>query len=112
MADPNLTLEPIKQYPESLIVRRPISSLQSFHKRTFDIVVAIAGLLMFSPLILLISLWVRIESPGPVLCRHKRYGANNAEFEVLEFRTTLMNREKPSEHEPDEIQCITTFGQI
>jgi lipopolysaccharide/colanic/teichoic acid biosynthesis glycosyltransferase len=67
---------------------------------------------MFSPLILLISLWVRTESPGPVLCRHKRYGANNAEFEVLEFRTTLVNREKPSEHKANEIQRITTFGQI
>ena len=105
-------LQTIKQYPKHRIVRRPISSLQSLNKRMFDIVVAIAGLLMLSPLILLISLLVRIESPGPVVCRHKRYGANNAEFEVFEFRTTLVNREKPSEHKPDEIQCITRFGQI
>ena len=95
-------------------MRRPISSLQSFHKRTFDIVVAIAGLLMFSPLILLISLWIRIESPGPVLCRHKRYSANNTECEVFEFRTTLADRRANTteQNRPDDIQCITRFGRI
>jgi lipopolysaccharide/colanic/teichoic acid biosynthesis glycosyltransferase len=102
----------IKPYLTHRIVRRPISSLQSFNKRTFDIVVAIAGLLTFSPLILLISLWVRIECPGPVLCRHKRYSANNEEFEVFEFRTTLVNREKSSEYRPDKNQCVTRFGEI
>jgi lipopolysaccharide/colanic/teichoic acid biosynthesis glycosyltransferase len=105
-------LQTIKQYPKRRIVRRPISSLPSLCKRTFDIVVAIAGLLLFSPLILLISLWIRIESPGPVLYRHKRYGANNARFEVFEFRTTLVNREKRSEHTSDDIQCVTSFGRI
>jgi lipopolysaccharide/colanic/teichoic acid biosynthesis glycosyltransferase len=105
-------LQTIKQYPERRIVQRPISSLQSFNKRTFDIVVAIAGLLIFSPLILLISLGIMIESPGPVLYRYKRYSANNAKFEVFEFRTMLVNREKPSEHAPDDIQCITRFGRI
>jgi lipopolysaccharide/colanic/teichoic acid biosynthesis glycosyltransferase len=105
-------LQTIKQYPKRRLVRRPSSSLQSFNKRTFDIVVAIAGLLIFLPLILLISVSIRIESPGPVLCRHKLYSANNAEFEVFEFRTTLVDPEKPSEHTPDDIQCITRFGGI
>jgi lipopolysaccharide/colanic/teichoic acid biosynthesis glycosyltransferase len=104
-------LQTIKQYPKRRIMQRPIFSLQSFNKRTFDIVIAIAGLLMFSPLILLISLWISIESPGPVLCRHKRYSVNNAEFKVLEFRTTLVDREKPSEHRPDD-SGFTRFGQI
>jgi len=105
-------LQTIDQYPKRRVVRRPISSIQSFNKRAFDIVVAIAGLLIFSPLILLISFRVKIESPGPVLCRYKRYSADNAELEVFEFRTTVVNREKPSEHRPDDIQYITRFGRI
>ena len=105
-------LQTIKQYPEPRIVRQPIPSLRSFNKRTFDIVVAIAGLLIFSPLILLISLGIRIESPEPVLCRRKRCNANNAEVEVFEFQTTLVDPEKPSEHTPGDIQCITRVGRI
>src|SRR6266481_7270926 len=85
--------------PERRIVRRSISSRQSFEKRTFDIVAAIAGLLILSPLILLISLGIRIESAGPILCRHKRYNANSTEFEIFQFRTTLVDRrEKTSKH--------------
>src|SRR5258707_15592367 len=88
---------------------RSFCSRQSFEKRTFDIVVAIAGLLILSPLILLISLGIRIESAGSILCRHKRYNANSTEFEIFQFRTTFVD---PSKHRPDEIQCITRFGQI
>ena len=105
-------LQTIKQYPKRRIARRPTSSLQSFTKRTFDIVVSIAALLIFSPLVLLISLSIRIESPGPVLYRHKRYSANNAKFEVFEFRTQLVNREKPSEQALDDIQSMTRLGRI
>ncbi len=98
---------------EPRIIRRSISSIQSFNKRTFDIVVAIAGLVILSPLILLISLGIRVESPGPILCRHRRYNANSAEFEIFQFRTTLVDRrEKTSKHRPGEVQRITRLGQI
>jgi lipopolysaccharide/colanic/teichoic acid biosynthesis glycosyltransferase len=98
---------------ERRIMRRSISSLQSFNKRTFDIVVAIAALVILSPLILLISLGIRVESPGPILCRHRRYNANSAEVEIFQFRTTLVDRrEKTSKHRPGEVQRITRLGQI
>jgi len=102
-----------KYRSERRIIRRSISSFQSFSKRGFDILIAIAGLLLLSPLIFLISLGIRIESPGPALCRHKRYSSNNVEFEIIEFRTSLVDeREKTCNHSLDEIQCITGFGQI
>jgi lipopolysaccharide/colanic/teichoic acid biosynthesis glycosyltransferase len=98
---------------ERRIMRRSISSIQYFNKRTFDIVVAIAGLVILSPLILLISLGIRVESPGPILCRHRRYNANSTEFEIFQFRTTLVDRrEKASKHWPGEVQRITRLGQI
>src|SRR5262249_8271468 len=87
--------------------------IRSFSKRGFDIVAAIGGLLLLSPLILLTSLVIKIESSGPILCRHKRYSYNNVEFETFEFRTTLVDRrEKRSRRERDEMQCITGFGYI
>jgi lipopolysaccharide/colanic/teichoic acid biosynthesis glycosyltransferase len=58
-------------------------------------------------------LGIIIESPGPILYRHKRYSANSAEFQIFQFRTTLVDqREKTSKHRPDEVQRITRFGQI
>src|SRR5262245_2691274 len=65
-----------------------VSSYQDIIKRGFDIVVAIAGLLLLSPLTLLISLAIKTASPGPIVCRHKRYSVYNETFELFEFRTT------------------------
>jgi lipopolysaccharide/colanic/teichoic acid biosynthesis glycosyltransferase len=98
---------------ERRIMRRSISFLQAFNKRTVDIVVALAGLVILSPLILLISLGISVESPGPILCRRRRYNASSAEFEILQFRTTLVDRlEKTSKLRPDELQRVTRLGQI
>ena len=98
---------------ERRIMRRSISSLQPFNKRAFDIVVAIASLVTLWPLILLIALGITIESPGPILCRHRRYNADSVEFDIFQFRTTLVDRqEKTSKHRLDEVQRITRFGQI
>src|SRR5215813_2819524 len=83
--------------------------IRSFGKRGFDIVAATVGLLLFSPLILLTSLVIKIESSGPILCRHKRYSYDNLEFEIFEFRTTRVDT---SQRRRAEMQCVTGFGQI
>ena len=87
-------------------VRGTMSPFQEIIKRGFDIAFAIAGLLLLSPLMLLISLGIKSESPGPIVCRHKRYGLNNAAFEVFEFRTTLARKEEKT------FTHATRFGQL
>lgn len=62
-------------------------------KRAFDIVVASIALLMFAPAWLLIATLVRLESPGPVIFRQKRYGLGNRLFEVWKFRSMRFDRE-------------------
>jgi len=90
-----------------------MSPFQEIIKRGFDIAFATAGLLLLSPLLLLISLGIKSESPGPIVCRHKRYGLNNAAFEVFEFRTTLARQEeKTFTHIPNEIWSATRFGRL
>ncbi len=86
-----------------------MSPFQEIIKRGFDIAFAIAGLLLLSPLMLLISLGIKSESPGPIVCRHKRYGLNNAAFEVFEFRTTLARQE---EETFNRVWSATRFGQL
>ena len=94
-------------------VRGTMSPFQEIIKRGFDIAFATAGLLLLSPLLLLISLGIKSESPGPIVCRHKRYGLNNAAFEVFEFRTTLARQEeKTFTHIPNKIWSATRFGQL
>ncbi len=105
---------PLATYrPEPRRLRAPTSLFQSLFKRGFDIVVATAGLLLLSPLILLISLAIKIDSSGPTLCRHKRYNSNNVEFEIFEFRTTLAadKRERTLNSTPVDMPSVTRLGQ-
>ncbi len=70
-----------------------MSPFQEFIKRGFDIAFAIVGLLLLSPLMLLISLAIKSDSPGPIVYRHRRYGLDNTAFDLLEFRTTFARQE-------------------
>lgn len=63
-------------------------------KRTFDIVASALGLLVFSPLLLAVALWVKRDSPGPVFYRGKRGGRNNVPFGIYKFRSMVMNADK------------------
>jgi lipopolysaccharide/colanic/teichoic acid biosynthesis glycosyltransferase len=83
---PKIDLPPIGRRSRA---HTTVSPCQDIIKRGFDIVVAIAGLLLLSPLTLLISLAIKSASPGPIVCRHKRYDVYNETFELFEFRTTL-----------------------
>jgi len=58
-----------------------------FTKRTMDVVCAGAGLLLLSPLLVLLVLAVRLSSPGPVLFRQLRVGWKGRPFDVLKFRS-------------------------
>ena len=56
-------------------------------KRTLDIIGAILGLILFSPLMLLISLLIKIVSPGPILFKQERVGYAGKAFKMWKFRT-------------------------
>lgn len=56
-------------------------------KRLFDLVVASALLVLLSPLLAAIALWVRLDSPGPVFFRQERVGRHGVPFRIHKFRT-------------------------
>ncbi|MCP4296061.1 MAG: sugar transferase, partial [Proteobacteria bacterium] len=60
-------------------------------KRTVDIVGSLAGLILFSPLFLIISLIIKIVSRGAVFFRQERVGLGGEKFTLLKFRTMKMN---------------------
>lgn len=56
-------------------------------KRIFDLLLAGAGLVLLSPLMLFVALWIRIDSPGPVFFRQERVGRGGSLFRIHKFRT-------------------------
>jgi lipopolysaccharide/colanic/teichoic acid biosynthesis glycosyltransferase len=56
-------------------------------KRVFDVVVAGFGLLLLSPLFVLLALAIRLDSPGPVFFRQERVGRHGRPFRIHKFRT-------------------------
>lgn len=69
------------------VYHRPLSPVDRFLKRTIDIVGASVALIMFLPLLLMVSLLIKLESRGPVFFRQARHGYNNAVIRVFKFRT-------------------------
>jgi Undecaprenyl-phosphate glucose phosphotransferase len=65
----------------------PLSSFDRNIKRVFDIAAAIAGLVLFSPLLLCTAAAIKLDSHGPVLFRQTRHGYNKQTIKVLKFRT-------------------------
>lgn len=65
----------------------PLRGWSPFFKRAEDMVLSCLALLLLSPLMLLIAVAIKLDSPGPVLFRQKRYGYNNRLIEVFKFRS-------------------------
>jgi len=71
-----------------------VEGYQFFFKRTVDVAGAWVGLLLLAPVMLLIALLIRFDSPGPVLFRQLRRGYRGRMFPVFKFRTMTMDAEQ------------------
>jgi exopolysaccharide biosynthesis polyprenyl glycosylphosphotransferase len=67
-------------------------------KRIMDVIGGVAALLLFSPVIGLVALVIRLDSKGPVLFRQERLGENGTPFEVLKFRSMHVGAEAQQEN--------------
>ncbi len=66
-------------------------------KRTFDVLASGLGLVVVSPLLALVAVAIKLDSPGPVLFRQERIGRGRRPFEVVKFRT-MTHRERIDQH--------------
>ena len=69
------------------LLRAPLSAFDRALKRGFDIVAAVTGLFLCSPLFLLVSIAIKLDSRGPVFFRQSRHGYNNDTIRVFKFRS-------------------------
>lgn len=88
--------------------------MYKYVKRTTDIVVSLISLVILSPVLLVIGLWVKIESEGPILFKQKRYGRNQVPFDCLKYRTMFIDAPANSATADlvDAKYYITTSGRI
>lgn len=63
-------------------------------KRIFDIVLSFVGLVVFSPLLVLVGLLIKLTSPGPIIFGHERAGRDFQSIRVLKFRTMVQDASK------------------
>ncbi len=79
-------------------------------KRGFDLVVSILGLVLLSPLFLILAVGVKCSSPGPILFRQTRVGYKRRPFEMLKFRSLRQNKEENTAWTKDSDPRRTKFG--
>lgn len=95
------------------VLRPPLSALDIFVKRLFDIVAASIGLLVFSPMFLLVAAAIKLDSAGPVFFRQERHGYNNRTISVFKFRsmTTSQGETEFKQTQRDDPR-VTRIGRI
>ncbi|MDQ0232750.1 O-antigen biosynthesis protein WbqP [Metabacillus malikii] len=83
-------------------------------KRLIDIILSLIGLILLSPIFLILIIAIKLESKGPVLFKQKRIGINKTHFNILKFRTMRIDTPKDTPthllENPD--QYITKMGKF
>jgi Undecaprenyl-phosphate glucose phosphotransferase len=67
--------------------RPPLTAGEIMLKRMLDVALGSFALFLFTPVLLLIGLAIKLDSPGPVLFRQRRLGFNQRAFQIVKFRT-------------------------
>jgi Undecaprenyl-phosphate glucose phosphotransferase len=75
------------QLPMFEVIRKPISGWGFVLKIAEDLILAMTILVLTAPLMLLIAVLIKLDSPGPVFFRQRRLGFNNREFPIYKFRS-------------------------
>ena len=81
------------------VMGKPLDEVAALVKRIEDVVIALFCLLVTLPLMLVIALFIKLDSRGPVLFRQKRLGANNLPFDLLKFRSMYVEQTDPLGHQ-------------
>ena len=75
--------------------------MQFFLKRVFDMILSIIGILLLSPIYLIIAIAIKLDSKGPVLFKQVRVGKDRKNFTIYKFRTMVISAESKRELQID-----------
>ena len=104
----------IGSLPLFALWQRPMRDFNRILKAIEDRVLALLGLVLLSPLLLLTAMIIKLTSPGPVLFRQQRFGFNNVKISVIKFRSMHVDRQDAggSERTTRGDPRVTRFGRI
>ena len=87
---------------------------RNFIKRLIDLFLATFGLIVLSPVFIVLMLMIKLDSPGPVLFKQKRVGINKTHFNIYKFRTmrTDTPKDTPTHLLADPDKYITKAGRL
>lgn len=85
-----------------------------FLKRVIDFILSLIGLIVLSPVFIILCIWIRLDSKGPIFFRQKRVGKNKKHFNILKFRTMYIDTPKdmPTHMLSNPDQYITKAGKF
>ena len=76
-------------------------------KRLLDVVLSLCALAVLSPVMLVVAILIKLDSPGPVFFKQKRFGKNRSFFEIYKFRS--MRTDTPKDVPTDALQGANSF---
>lgn len=87
---------------------------RDFIKRVIDIILSGAALIILSPVLIVLAVWVKIDSPGPVFFRQKRLARGHRSFMILKFRSMRIDtpHDVPTHMMTDAENWITASGSF
>lgn len=85
-----------------------------FLKRVLDFILSLIGLIVLSPVFIILCIWIKLDSKGPVFFKQKRVGINKTYFNILKFRTMYTDTPKdmPTHMLSNPEQYITKAGKF
>lgn len=91
----------------------PLDDLgKSFVKRFVDIVLGMIALIVFSPIMLIVALGIKLTMPGPILFTQERLGKNKTKFKMYKFRSMKVNNDSDTAWSTSTDTRRTTFGKF
>lgn len=88
------TVEDFDHLPVVALNESPIDPMGAFWKRTFDFTLSLLALIVLSPVFLVIALFVKLTSRGPVFYGQERMGLDGSTFQMWKFRSMKVDAEK------------------
>ena len=83
-------------------------------KRVIDFVLSVCGLIVLSPIFIILCIWIKLDSKGPILFKQRRIGINKKHFNIYKFRTMYIDTPKdmPTHMLSNPDQFITKAGKF